>query len=223
MFAHMVGPCWTMNFWMHCLLAYVVTLALGSQPRRGLATGWAKRKLVSHISCSQKCKKVWGNKPSHSQWSSHFGSWSFDGFTNLHTSITRVKTQWIEKLFIPLEIFWNVNVWNGLAWSISISETQVMTKEGSEIKSSIWYPTTKSRKSPQFPCVQGVCDISFKNFRWGLQLCFKLHLIQMSTHKVIGPQSCGSPSCGNFGTPTWESRDKMSFECWSHGQAQSIL
>jgi hypothetical protein len=26
-------------------------------------------------------------------------------------------------------------------------------------------------------------------------------------------QNRGSPSCGNFGTPTWESRDKNPFGC----------
>jgi hypothetical protein len=27
------------------------------------------------------------------------------------------------------------------------------------------------------------------------------------------PQGCESPSCGNFGTPTWESRNKKPFGC----------
>ncbi len=30
-----------------------------------------------------ECKKVWGNEPSHSQVSSHFGSWGSGGFLNL--------------------------------------------------------------------------------------------------------------------------------------------
>jgi hypothetical protein len=29
----------------------------------------------------------------------------------------------------------------------------------------------------------------------------------------MGPQSCGSPKLQNFGTPTWESRDKKPFGC----------
>jgi hypothetical protein len=29
----------------------------------------------------------------------------------------------------------------------------------------------------------------------------------------MGPQSHESPSYGNFGTPTWESQDKMPFRC----------
>jgi hypothetical protein len=39
----------------------------------------------------------------------------------------------------------------------------------------------------------------------------------------MGPQSCKNPNSKNFKTPTWESRDKMTFRCWSCGQAQSIL
>ncbi len=27
----------------------------------------------------------------------------------------------------------------------------------------------------------------------------------------MGPQSCESPNCANFKTPTWESQDKMTF------------
>ncbi len=39
----------------------------------------------------------------------------------------------------------------------------------------------------------------------------------------MGPQSCGSPNCGNFEIPTLEAQDKMSFGCWSRGQTHSIL
>jgi hypothetical protein len=39
----------------------------------------------------------------------------------------------------------------------------------------------------------------------------------------MGLQSCENPNFGNFVIPTWESRDKMTFRCWSRGQAQSIL
>jgi hypothetical protein len=113
----------------------VATLALGSRPRQGLARGWAKRKPKNHISCSRECKREWGNKPSHSQRSSHFGSWSPHGFLNFHRAILGAKTQWIEDFLIPLETSWTIDVRNGLAWSIWTFETQVMTKRwaGSQI------------------------------------------------------------------------------------------
>jgi hypothetical protein len=37
----------------------------------------------------------------------------------------------------------------------------------------------------------------------------------------MGPQSHGRPNSRNFGTPLWESRDKMPFECGPSGEAQS--
>lgn len=39
---------------------------------KGLQKWRPRGKLRSHISCSQECKKMWGNESSHSQVSSHF-------------------------------------------------------------------------------------------------------------------------------------------------------
>jgi len=64
----------------------VTTQALGSRPRQGLAKVWAKYEARSHMSCSRECKKVRGNEPSHSQVSSHFGSWSPSGLLNFQKS-----------------------------------------------------------------------------------------------------------------------------------------
>jgi hypothetical protein len=61
-------------------------------------------------------------------------------------------------------------------------------------------PTTKSRESPQFPCVQMACHIPLESSQRGLQLCFRFHFNQRSAHKIMGPQSCQSLSCGNSGT-----------------------
>jgi hypothetical protein len=59
-----------------------------------------------------------------------------------------------------------------------------------------------------FLCVQVVCYVPLKKFQQGLQFYFKSHLHRRSTHKVMGPQSCRSSNCENFGTPTWEPRTK---------------
>jgi hypothetical protein len=79
------------------------TLALGSQPRQGLTRLRAKKK-------AQEWRKVWGNEPSHCQRSFHFGSSSFEGLLNVQRAIARVKNQWLEEFFIPLENYWNVDV-----------------------------------------------------------------------------------------------------------------
>jgi hypothetical protein len=89
---------------------HVTTLALGSWPRRWFVRLWAKRKLGSHISCSQECKRVRGNEPSHSQVNSHFGIWSPNGFPNFQKAIAKVKTHWIEEFFVSLGSYGNINV-----------------------------------------------------------------------------------------------------------------
>jgi hypothetical protein len=87
-------------------------------------------------------------------------------------------------------------------------------KERPGVKLAIWLPTTKSQESIRFPYVQATCDIPLESFQWGLQLCFKPHHDQRSAQEVICPQSRGSLGWCNFGTPSWESRDKMAIWMW---------
>jgi len=49
--------------------------------------------------------------------------------------ITGAKTHWIKEFIIPLEIFWSVNVLNGLTHPIYVLKTQVTAKRrvGSQI------------------------------------------------------------------------------------------
>jgi hypothetical protein len=84
-------------------------------------------------------------------------------------------------------------------------------KKRLRIKLSIWLLTTKCQESPWFCCIQVMCNILLKSFRQGILHCFTSHLNQRSTHKVMGFQNHESSIFENFGTPTWESRDKMTF------------
>ncbi len=106
----------------------VITLALGSRPKQGVARLRAKRRPGSHATCSWECKKMWGNRLSHSQGNSHIESWNPGGLLNVQRAIVGVKTQWIEEFFISLERYWNLDVENGLASPIWTSETQVVPK-----------------------------------------------------------------------------------------------
>jgi len=132
-------PCinmrWVTTPYHNQVIKYVTTLALGSWPKQRFTKVRAKTGPGSHITCSRKCKRVWGNEPSHSQVNSHFGNWSHGGLLNVQRTVSCVKTHWIENFFISLKSSWNVNVWNGLAWPIWILETQVMAKRwaGSQI------------------------------------------------------------------------------------------
>jgi len=58
--------------------------------------------------------------------------------------------------------------------------------------------------------------------RQEMQLCFRLHLDRRSTHKIMGLRNCRSPKFGNFGTLTWESRDKKPFGCGPRGEKYII-
>jgi hypothetical protein len=88
-------------------------------------------------------------------------------------------------------------------------------KERPGVKLAIWLPTTESQESTRFPCVQVACDTSLESSRRGLQLWFRPRLDRSYALEV--PQSCETPILGDFGTPTWESRDKNTFRCHSRG------
>jgi len=88
-------------------------------------------------------------------------------------------------------------------------------KERPGIKLAVWLPTTKSQESTWFPCVQVACNIPLESFWRGLQLCFRPHHDQRSTHKVMGLQSCKSPDFSNFRTPIWESRGQKLIWMWA--------
>ncbi len=87
-------------------------------------------------------------------------------------------------------------------------------KEKPRVKLPVWLPTTTSQESTQFPCMQVACNIPLKSSWQGLQLFFRPHCNQRSANEVTHLQSCGSPSCGNFGTCTWKSRDKKAIWMW---------
>jgi hypothetical protein len=104
-------------------------LSLGLVTKARACKGVGKERsprVTSHV--PEKCRWVWRNEPSHSQGSSHFGSWSLGGLPNFQRAIAGVKTHWIEALLIWLKRSWNVDVWNGLAWPIWTPKTQVMAK-----------------------------------------------------------------------------------------------
>jgi hypothetical protein len=62
-----------------------------------------------------------------------------------------------------------------------------------------------------------------ESFREELQDCLKPHLNQRSEQEVMDAQSLGSPTWDSFGTPPWESREKVPFGCNLGGELQRIL
>jgi hypothetical protein len=111
----------------------------------------------------------------------------------------------------------------GLHCSFGHLKHKLWLKEGPRVKLAVWLSTRKSRESTWFTCLKMACDISLERFRWGLQLCFRSNLDPRSARKVMGLQSRGNPNLGNFGTHTWESRDKKPFGCGPCGEVWSIV
>jgi hypothetical protein len=89
----------------------------------------------------------------------------------------------------------------GLHCSFEHLKHKLWPKEGPGVKLAVWFPTTKSWESTRFTWVQTACDIPLESSWWKLQLCFRLHLHQRSSRKIMELQSCGSPSWHDFRTP----------------------
>ncbi len=53
-----------------------------------------------------------------------------------------------------------------------------------------------------------------------LQDCFKPHPNWRSEQEVMDAQNPGSPTRDSFGTPPWESREKVLFGCSPRGELQ---
>ncbi len=100
---------------------------------------------------------------------------------------------------------------------------KLWSKEGPGVKLIVWLPTTKSWESTRPRCVQTECGTPLESSQGELQVCFRPHPDRRSEQEVTSCQSPGNPNWDNFGTPTWESRDKKPFGCGPHGVMQSTL
>jgi hypothetical protein len=81
----------------------------------------------------------------------------------------------------------------------------------------------KNRESTWSRCVQVKCDTPLKSSQGELQVCFISHPNRRLGWEVMNAQSPESPNRDNFGTPLWESREKVRFGCKCGGEAQRIL
>ncbi len=102
-------------------------------------------------------------------------------------------------------------------------QPKLWAKEGSRVKLAIWLFTTKSRESTFSRRLQKECDRALESSRGKLQLWLRLHSNRRLEPRDTSSQSPESPTQDNFGTPPWESREKVPFECGSHGITQKIL
>jgi hypothetical protein len=102
-------------------------------------------------------------------------------------------------------------------------QPKLWAKEGPEVKLAVWLPTTKSQESTFFRRLLKKCDMSLESSRGELQLWFKPQSNQRLEPGDMSSQSPRTPTRDSFGTPPWESREKVPFGCRLGGELQRIL
>jgi hypothetical protein len=160
------------------------------------------------------------------KWNSHSQSWGLGVLR--HSRMFRVRQKGAKHL--ALECSWCH--WKGLEvlmsimashWPFGHLQLKLWAKEGPGVKLVVWLPTTKSREltSSWHPNLE--CNMALESSRRGLQVWVIPRPDRRSGWEVMMSQSFGSPNRDSFGTPLWESREKVPFECKCGGVAQSIL
>jgi len=102
-------------------------------------------------------------------------------------------------------------------------EHKLWSKERPGTKLAVWLSTTKSQESTRSQCVQVECDTPLESSQGELQVCFRPRPNQRVEQEIMNAQSPGSLNWDSFGTPLWESREKMLFGCKCNGEAHRIL
>jgi hypothetical protein len=103
------------------------------------------------------------------------------------------------------------------------TQPKLWAKERPGVKLPVWLPTTKSRKLTSSWRLQKECDKALESSRRELRLWFRPHSNRRLEPGDMSSQSPESPTRDSFGTPPWESREKVPFGCGSHGVTQRIL
>jgi len=84
-------------------------------------------------------------------------------------------------------------------------QNKLWSKEGPRVKLEVWLPTTKSRESTRFRCVQVKCNTPLESSRQELQLWFRLWPDPSLGRGVMSVQSLGvqigTISGLHFGSP----------------------
>jgi len=102
-------------------------------------------------------------------------------------------------------------------------QPKLWAKEGSGVKLAVWLPTTKSRESTFFRRRLKEYNTALESSQRKLQLWFRSHPDLSLGRGVMTVQSPETPTRDNFGTLTWESREKEPFGCSLGGELQNIL
>jgi len=111
-------------------------------------------------------------------------------------------------------------------WPFGHLSPTLWAKEGSGVKLAVWLPTTKSWESTSSRRPNWKCNTCWKDLDEGYNFGSDLVAIRPGSRELWAPKVPGlhpGQFRDNFGTPTWESREKEPFGCNLSGASQSIL
>jgi hypothetical protein len=81
----------------------------------------------------------------------------------------------------------------------------------------------KVKNCPNFLVLKWHAKYYWKTFNEGSDFASNLISIEGLHTKLWASKVAKVPILGNFGTPTWEFQDKMTFGCWPYDHAQRII
>jgi len=102
-------------------------------------------------------------------------------------------------------------------------QPKLWAKEGPGVKLPVWLLTIKSRESTFSRRRLKECDTTLESSRQELQLWFKARPDPNLGRGAVAVQTLGTPTQDSYGTPTWESWEKVPFGCSLGGELQRIL
>jgi hypothetical protein len=180
---------WIGDHLAQCLIGVLQPSLSVRDKSKGLQRCRPSVKVDSHISCSWECGRLQGNEPPHSQVSSHFRSWSPNGLPNLQRVILWVTMDRrvpyiIEKLF-----------------DLRCVNCQFDSRP------------LKVGNRPNFLMCRWHVTYCWKALNEVYNFALDLIPIEGLHTKLCTPKVVKVPTLGNFGTPIWESWDKMTFGC----------
>jgi len=151
------------------------------------------------------------------------GSWSPSRLPKTQSSSSRVKTPHIEVFFISMERSWSVDAQNALAGPFGHLQSKLWAKEGPGVKLAVWLLTTKSRESTSSWRLLKECNMALESSQGEIQLWFRPHSNRRLKPRDMSSQSPRTLTQDSFGTPLWESQEKVPFGCSLGGELQRIL
>ncbi len=168
--------------------------------------------------------QVWGWSPTLPK----LGIWSPPRLPNVQSSTARPKIPRIEVFLVSLERSWSVDIENGLACigHLNICSPSYGEKKGRE---SNWQFDSRPLKvwNQAFPDLRIESSIlRWKDLGEGYKFGSDLVTIRLCSRELWAPKVPGLHSGqfrDNFGTSTWESREKVIFGRECRGESQSIL